>query len=82
MQLNKAGESASENIDRNFSAEEDSETKASLYKATNTVKLVAANMAIEDMYLDKEFLSKMVAVASGTISSATERKELLAKYDR
>ena len=46
------------------------------------VKQVVATMAIEDMYLSEEFISKMLKVANGELSSEEVRQEVIKKYAR
>ena len=46
------------------------------------VKKVAATMAIEDMYLPKEFLQQMIKVANGELSSESIREAVIKKYAR
>jgi hypothetical protein len=48
--------------------------------ATRQIKDVASTMAIEDMYLSKEFILKMVEVARGNMSSEQLRQEVIRKY--
>jgi hypothetical protein len=48
--------------------------------ATRQIKDVASTMAIEDMYLSKEFILKMVEVARGNLSSEQLRQEVIRKY--
>jgi hypothetical protein len=48
--------------------------------ATRQIKDVASTMAIEDMYLSKEFILKMVEVARGNLSSEQLRQEIIRKY--
>jgi hypothetical protein len=50
--------------------------------ATRQIKDVASTMAIEDMYLSKEFILKMVEVARGNLSSEQLRQEVISKYAR
>ncbi|MCR5272427.1 MAG: antitoxin VbhA family protein [Lachnospiraceae bacterium] len=52
------------------------------FKNALKVKQVADTMAIEDMYLDREFISKMLKVASGELSSDELRQEVLNRYAR
>ena len=47
-----------------------------------SVKQVAASMAIEKMYVSKEFLGKMVKVANGELSVDDVCKEVVEKYGR
>lgn len=39
-------------------------------------------MAIEDMYLPKEFLQQMIKVANGELSSESIREAVIKKYAR
>ena len=45
-----------------------------------SVKNVIATMAVEDMYLSREFVSKLIEVASGKRSSEELRQEVIRKY--
>ena len=44
------------------------------------VQQVAATMAIEDMYLSKEFIEKLLKVSNGEMTSEQLRKEVLTEY--
>ena len=44
------------------------------------VQQVAATMAIEDMYLSKEFIEKLLKVGNGEMTSEELRKEVLKEY--
>lgn len=48
----------------------------------NTVRQVAATMAIENMYLSKDFIEKMLKVANGELSSEEVRQEIIREYTR
>lgn len=48
----------------------------------DTVRQVAATMAIEDMYFTKDFIEKMLKVANGELSSEDVRRELIEEYGR
>lgn len=48
----------------------------------DTVRQVAATMAIEDMYFTKDFIEKMLKVANGELSSEDVRQELIEEYGR
>ena len=48
--------------------------------AAAKVKRVAASMAIEDMYLNKDFIKQMIKVADGTLSSEQVRQEVIKQY--
>jgi hypothetical protein len=50
--------------------------------ATRQIKDVASTMAIEDMYLSRDFILKMVEVARGNLSSEQLRQEVISKYAR
>ena len=50
--------------------------------ATRNVKKVLATMAIEDMYLDKDFILKLIEVEEGKKSSEELRQEVIKKYAR
>ena len=47
----------------------------------NMIQNVVATLAIEDMYLSKEFIAKLVEVAEGKKSSEELRQEVIKKYD-
>lgn len=51
-------------------------------KEMKSVKNVVATMAIEDMYLSKEFVTELVKVAKGTRTSESLRQEVIRKYAR
>ena len=51
-------------------------------EATRNVRNVAESMAIEDMYLSKEFLLKLMEVAEGNKTSEELIEELVNKYTR
>lgn len=44
------------------------------------VQRVAATMAIEDMYVSKEFIEKLLKVSNGEMTSEELRKEVLKEY--
>ena len=44
------------------------------------VQQVAATMAIEDMYVSKEFIEKLLKVSEGEMRSEELRKEVLKEY--
>lgn len=46
------------------------------------VKNVASTMAIEEMYLSKDFINKMILVAGGELSSEQVRQEIISQYAR
>ena len=46
------------------------------------VKNVVATMAIEDMYLSKDFITELIKVSKGEKSSEQLRQEVLKKYAR
>ena len=46
------------------------------------VKNVASTMALEDMYVSKDFINKMILVASGELSSEQVRQEIISQYAR
>ncbi|MCR5467492.1 MAG: antitoxin VbhA family protein [Lachnospiraceae bacterium] len=46
------------------------------------VKQVADTMALEDMYLDKDFIKQLLKVASGELSSEELRQEVISQYAR
>lgn len=49
-------------------------------EAGRIVQQVAATMAIEDMYLSKEFIEKLLKVSNGEMTSEQLRKEVLKEY--
>ncbi len=46
------------------------------------VRQVVATMAVEDMYLSKDFIEKLEKIASGELSSEEVRQEVIKKYAR
>lgn len=46
------------------------------------VKNVVSTMAIEDMYLNKEFVKELLKVSNGEKTSEQLRQEVLKKYGR
>ena len=49
-------------------------------EAGRIVQRVAATMAIEDMYVSKEFIEKLLKVSEGEMTSEELRKEVLKEY--
>lgn len=49
-------------------------------EAGRIVQQVVATMAIEDMYLSKEFIEKLLKVGNGEMTSEELRKEVLKEY--
>ncbi|WP_302424246.1 antitoxin VbhA family protein [Holdemanella biformis] len=49
-------------------------------EAGRIVQQVAATMAIEDMYVSKEFIEKLLKVSNGEMTSEQLRKEVLKEY--
>lgn len=49
-------------------------------EAGRIVQQVAATMAIEDMYVSKEFIEKLLKVSNGEMTSEELRKEVLKEY--
>ena len=49
-------------------------------EAGRIVQRVAATMAIEDMYVSKEFIEKLLKVSNGEMTSEQLRKEVLKEY--
>ena len=49
-------------------------------EAGRIVQRVAATMAIEDMYVSKEFIEKHLKVSNGEMTSEELRKEVLKEY--
>ena len=46
------------------------------------IQNVVATMAIENMYLDKEFVNKLIKVANGEMTSEELRQEVIVKYKK
>ena len=46
------------------------------------VRNVASTMAVEEMYVSKDFINKMILVASGELSSEQVRQEIISQYAR
>ena len=46
------------------------------------IQNVVATMAIENMYLDKEFVNKLIKVANGEMTSEELQQEVIAKYKK
>lgn len=46
------------------------------------IQNVVATMAIENMYLDKEFVNKLIKIANGEMTSEELRQEVIAKYKK
>lgn len=51
-------------------------------KKMKSVKDVVATMAIEDMYLSRDFVAELVKVAKGKRTSESLRQEVIRKYAR
>lgn len=51
-------------------------------KKNQSIKQVVSSMAIEDMYLRKEFVVELIKVAKGEKSSEQLRQEVIRKYVR
>lgn len=51
-------------------------------KQNGSVQSVVATMAIENMYLSKEFVNELIKVANGEKSSEELRQEVIKKYAR
>lgn len=51
-------------------------------KKTESVRNVVATMAIEDMYLSKDFVAELLKVAKGEKTSEQLRQEVIKKYAR
>ena len=49
-------------------------------EAGRIVQRVAATMAIEDMYVSKEFIEKLLKVSNGEMTFEELRKEVLKEY--
>ena len=49
-------------------------------EAGRIVQRVAATMAIEGMYVSKEFIEKLLKVSNGEMTSEELRKEVLKEY--
>jgi len=51
-------------------------------EASRELQKVVSTMAIEDMYFPRDFIEKMLKVASGELSSEELRQEVIKKYAR
>lgn len=51
-------------------------------EAAREVQKVVSTMAIEEMYFPKDFIEKMLKVASGELTSEEVRQEVIKKYAR
>ena len=51
-------------------------------KEARSVRNVVATMAIEDMYLSREFVNELMKVANGERTSESLRQEVIKKYAR
>lgn len=51
-------------------------------KESRRVKNVVATMALENMYLSKDFVNELLKVSKGEKSSEQLRQEVLGKYAR
>lgn len=51
-------------------------------KESRKVKNVVATMALENMYLSKDFVNELLKVSKGEKSSEQLRQEVLGKYAR
>ena len=51
-------------------------------QAAREVQKVVSTMAIEEMYFPKDFIEKMLKVASGELTSEEVRQEVIKKYAR
>lgn len=49
-------------------------------EVTRSIKRVAATMAVEDMYLDEDFIKEMIKVGEGKKTSEEVRQEIIKKY--
>lgn len=49
-------------------------------KATESVRDVVATMAVEGMYLSKDFIEELIKVAEGKKTSEELRHEVIKKY--
>lgn len=49
-------------------------------RESRIVKNVVSTMALEDMYLSKEFVAELIKVSKGEKSSEQLRQEVLKKY--
>lgn len=54
--------------------------KNSTLSPQDTVRQVVATMAIENMYLSKDFIEKLEKIANGELSSEEVRQEVIKKY--
>lgn len=53
-----------------------------LSNETKGVRDVVATMAIEDMYLSREFVTELIKVSQGKRTSESLRQEVIKKYAR
>ena len=51
-------------------------------KSMKRIRNVVATMAIEDMYLSKEFVNELIKVSNGEKTSDQLRQEVIKKYAR
>lgn len=51
-------------------------------KNMKRIRNVVATMAIEDMYLSKEFINELIKVSNGEKTSEQLRQEVIKKYAR
>lgn len=51
-------------------------------KTTRGIRNVAATMAIENMYLSKDFIEELVRVSNGEKTTEQLRQEVIHKYAR
>lgn len=51
-------------------------------KNMKRIRNVVATMAIEDMYLSKEFVNELIKVSNGEKTSEQLRQEVIKKYAR
>lgn len=55
-------------------------TKTEQFKAAKSVQNVVATMAIENMFLDSQFVAELTKVAKGEKTSESLRQEIIRKY--
>lgn len=53
-----------------------------ILQPNDMVRQVVATMAVEDIYLSKEFIGKLEKIARGELSSEEVRQEVIRKYAR
>ena len=60
----------------------DSMKEMTVLSPQDMVRQVVATMAVEDMYLSKDFIGKLEKIATEELSSEEVRQEVIKKYAR